>query len=704
MIIRKITLIGLLLVSTVFSKQIFEKSKVAKQFLNKNENQPLTIINFQNNNYNNNNNHRRHRRSNNGWFEETRAGDFERECLEEVCTQEEARESSSEGVRMFFDVYDTCRTHLNTKNGCEAVNTHTCRNLKNGHICECKKGWLPPFCRRRDPNYVSEEILKDHMASDVSDEDLENRELPSLDISEDLIEQYNIYEQNKDITLVNTDQNAEKTGDGWYKTEDYYNMQYDDPNDHAEGEEGPARYKTEDYSSLNVYDRGSVDYVEDSSRDFENDDDENSSDDNGQLIEVSNDNDLYYDHCDFGYYGANCQYIKLKTYQDIEKAVRDYINSHHLVIFSRKPDPTRQSRKGKKTMRAIIKFFRNTKYSDRVPDLKIVEVNHLPGKTDYQMPDLYELENYFSDETGDYNMPKCYIGGKFVGGGNKVWDTYHLAVDKRNSRYQEGYEFVMSFMIPENVQNRREKQNEVAKPPAPAADSKPEEAPAKDVVAPENATQDNDQNVEGTSINTSSPTTVQTNSTNIGPNNNEQPTQQPETLIFHPDCPFGQYNPDCSYNNLNTQAGIQKSVDDWISTHHTVIFSKDYCKYSKRGKKYLSHIIKYLQKQPAYANRVPDLKILEINLIQQDLDFIATLPKEYDDEGEEIKPEKRIMEGIQEYMGEITGDTTVPRIFIKGKFVGGSDTVVELYKGINAEDKTTEGYRASVAFFKSFVQ
>merc|ERR1719220_513849 len=111
----------------------------------------------------------------------------------------------------------------------------------------------------------------------------------------------------------------------------------------------------------------------------------------------------------------------------------------------------------------------------------------------------------------------------------------------------------------------------------------------------------------------------------------------------------------------------------------------------------MNHIIKYLQKQPTYANRVPNLKIFEINQIQQDLDFIATLPISYDEEGEEIDPEKRIMEGIQRYMGEIAGDTAVPRIFIKGRFVGGSDTVVELYKGINAGDKTTDEYRASVA-------
>merc|ERR1711997_515866 len=37
------------------------------------------------------------------------------------------------------------------------------------------------------------------------------------------------------------------------------------------------------------------------------------------------------------------------------------------------------------------------------------------------------------------------------------------------------------------------------------------------------------------------------------------------------------------------------------------------------------------------------------------------------------------MQAIQAYMGKVTGGTTVPRIFIGGKFVGGCDEITKLH-------------------------
>ena len=37
------------------------------------------------------------------------------------------------------------------------------------------------------------------------------------------------------------------------------------------------------------------------------------------------------------------------------------------------------------------------------------------------------------------------------------------------------------------------------------------------------------------------------------------------------------------------------------------------------------------------------------------------------------------MNYIQEYMGKLSGGTTVPRVFIDGKFVGGADDVSGLH-------------------------
>jgi len=35
---------------------------------------------------------------------------------------------------------------------------------------------------------------------------------------------------------------------------------------------------------------------------------------------------------------------------------------------------------------------------------------------------------------------------------------------------------------------------------------------------------------------------------------------------------------------------------------------------------------------------------------------------------------------IQDYLSELTGGRTVPRVFVKGKFIGGGDDTVRLFK------------------------
>lgn len=37
------------------------------------------------------------------------------------------------------------------------------------------------------------------------------------------------------------------------------------------------------------------------------------------------------------------------------------------------------------------------------------------------------------------------------------------------------------------------------------------------------------------------------------------------------------------------------------------------------------------------------------------------------------------MSKIQAYMGQVTGATTVPRVFVNGQFIGGADDVMRLH-------------------------
>jgi len=85
-----------------------------------------------------------------------------------------------------------------------------------------------------------------------------------------------------------------------------------------------------------------------------------------------------------------------------------------------------------------------------------------------------------------------------------------------------------------------------------------------------------------------------------------------------------------------------KEVQDLISENSIVIFSKSYCPFCKKAKKLLVEFNK-------------KLKIIELNEIDDGAKF-------------------------QQALQTITGQKTVPNIFIKGKHVGGSDAVDAMYR------------------------
>ncbi|XP_020224366.1 glutaredoxin-C4 [Cajanus cajan] len=103
-------------------------------------------------------------------------------------------------------------------------------------------------------------------------------------------------------------------------------------------------------------------------------------------------------------------------------------------------------------------------------------------------------------------------------------------------------------------------------------------------------------------------------------------------------------------------SSVGKFVDETITSHKIVIFSKTYCPYCKRAKAVFEEL-----------NQVP---------------YVVEL-----DEREDGSK-------IQDIMTNIVGRRTVPQVFINGKHLGGSDETVEAYEsgklakllGIETED------------------
>ncbi|XP_062866545.1 coagulation factor VII [Trichomycterus rosablanca] len=86
----------------------------------------------------------RTKRANSGWLEELKMGNLERECLEEKCSYEEAREvfEHTEVTNEFWkDYYDHC-----VSNPCQ--NNSTCSQQRESYTCLCPPGFIGQNCER----------------------------------------------------------------------------------------------------------------------------------------------------------------------------------------------------------------------------------------------------------------------------------------------------------------------------------------------------------------------------------------------------------------------------------------------------------------------------------------------------------------------------------------------------------------------------
>ncbi|XP_054267651.1 uncharacterized protein LOC128989995 isoform X2 [Macrosteles quadrilineatus] len=92
---------------------------------------------------------------------------------------------------------------------------------------------------------------------------------------------------------------------------------------------------------------------------------------------------------------------------------------------------------------------------------------------------------------------------------------------------------------------------------------------------------------------------------------------------------------------VNMSGPVAEFVNTKISSDTVVIFSKSYCPYCRMAKE------------------VFDKLKLKYTVIELD---------ERDDGGE-----------VQDVLGEMTGARSVPRVFLKGKFIGGGTEVKDLY-------------------------
>lgn len=82
-----------------------------------------------------------------------------------------------------------------------------------------------------------------------------------------------------------------------------------------------------------------------------------------------------------------------------------------------------------------------------------------------------------------------------------------------------------------------------------------------------------------------------------------------------------------------------------IATKKVVVISKTYCPYSRQAKQILAH----------YTIDAKDIKVWD------------------------IESDENCVE-IQQYMKKLTGSSTVPRVFINGKFVGGGEDIERLHR------------------------
>jgi len=95
----------------------------------------------------------------------------------------------------------------------------------------------------------------------------------------------------------------------------------------------------------------------------------------------------------------------------------------------------------------------------------------------------------------------------------------------------------------------------------------------------------------------------------------------------------------------------KRKIDEWLKTPTVAIVSKSYCPYCKNVK-------------DVFNGFVDDksVKLEESDVYVWEID--------YDDDCSQI----------QDYMKTITGGRSVPRVFIKGRFIGGCDDTLALNK------------------------
>ncbi|XP_060716216.1 coagulation factor VIIi [Tachysurus vachellii] len=88
---------------------------------------------------------RRFRRANSGYLEEVKAGNLERECIEEICDYEEAREVFEDDVqtKQFWISYNANEHCL--INPCK--NNGICLYLGHSYICQCHEGFEGKYCQ-----------------------------------------------------------------------------------------------------------------------------------------------------------------------------------------------------------------------------------------------------------------------------------------------------------------------------------------------------------------------------------------------------------------------------------------------------------------------------------------------------------------------------------------------------------------------------
>ena len=90
---------------------------------------------------------------------------------------------------------------------------------------------------------------------------------------------------------------------------------------------------------------------------------------------------------------------------------------------------------------------------------------------------------------------------------------------------------------------------------------------------------------------------------------------------------------DCALNEEDLKLTPKELIEKLPKTHFVTIFAKSYCKYSKRVKAF-------------FKNKHIDFKAVDLDLLG--------------DRGKEI----------QEELMEITGQSTVPNVWVNGKFIG----------------------------------